>query len=258
MASAGITNPGSWNRYSYVQGDPINFFDPFGEDACIPVLGYGSVCVADPQSVTVSVLQMQYLPVFVGATGYGCNDLACNIAAQMAGIPSLQLDLGNLPFPAGEVRFTYGCDIPLNSTAQTVFALINKGGAPAFVNMLGAVTAVATSGLTGGEFYAWAAVGEAGNAILLGRSADGYVELGGVLGADTFSIPDAVWQTMPPAQQWAANQAFLDAAIQRGADIILGSNPASAPVGSFFWREIQYLISQGYEIAADGVTMVKP
>ena len=30
MASAGLTNPGSWNRYSYVLGDPINNKDPNG------------------------------------------------------------------------------------------------------------------------------------------------------------------------------------------------------------------------------------
>ena len=30
MASGGAGEPGSWNRYSYVQGDPVNRFDPFG------------------------------------------------------------------------------------------------------------------------------------------------------------------------------------------------------------------------------------
>ncbi len=27
-ASGGAADPGSWNRYSYVQGDPVNFNDP--------------------------------------------------------------------------------------------------------------------------------------------------------------------------------------------------------------------------------------
>ena len=33
-ASAGLTDPGSWNRYAYVQGDPINGVDPRGLKVC--------------------------------------------------------------------------------------------------------------------------------------------------------------------------------------------------------------------------------
>jgi RHS repeat-associated protein len=33
LASGGPKNPGSWNRYSYVQGDPVNFGDPRGLDS---------------------------------------------------------------------------------------------------------------------------------------------------------------------------------------------------------------------------------
>ena len=30
LASGGLADPGSWNRYAYVQGDPVNFYDPEG------------------------------------------------------------------------------------------------------------------------------------------------------------------------------------------------------------------------------------
>lgn len=36
MASGGTANPGSWNRYSYVEGDPVNFMDPEGLYKCHP------------------------------------------------------------------------------------------------------------------------------------------------------------------------------------------------------------------------------
>jgi len=34
MASAGPSDPGSWNRYAYVGGDPVNFNDPRGRESC--------------------------------------------------------------------------------------------------------------------------------------------------------------------------------------------------------------------------------
>ncbi len=34
QASGGPSEPGSWNRYAYVEGDPVNFVDPRGLDKC--------------------------------------------------------------------------------------------------------------------------------------------------------------------------------------------------------------------------------
>ncbi|MCC6537765.1 MAG: RHS repeat-associated core domain-containing protein [Bryobacterales bacterium] len=36
-ASAGASEPGSWNRYAYVEGDPVNFNDPSGLARCMLV-----------------------------------------------------------------------------------------------------------------------------------------------------------------------------------------------------------------------------
>ena len=47
-ASGGAGDPGSWNRYSYVGGDPVNFIDPSGNTKCDPD---GNNCY---DSVTVS------------------------------------------------------------------------------------------------------------------------------------------------------------------------------------------------------------
>ncbi|MCC7157241.1 MAG: RHS repeat-associated core domain-containing protein [Bryobacterales bacterium] len=37
QASGGPADPGSWNRYSYVQGDPVNWFDPSGLQRQAPI-----------------------------------------------------------------------------------------------------------------------------------------------------------------------------------------------------------------------------
>jgi RHS repeat-associated protein len=33
VASGGVGDPGSWNRYAYVEGDPVNYYDPQGLNA---------------------------------------------------------------------------------------------------------------------------------------------------------------------------------------------------------------------------------
>ncbi len=43
QASAGPADPGSWNRYAYVGGDPVNFADPGGRDRFSCAI-YGSRC----------------------------------------------------------------------------------------------------------------------------------------------------------------------------------------------------------------------
>jgi hypothetical protein len=47
---------------------------------------------------------------------------------------------------------------------------------------------------------------------------------------------------MSAAEQWAANSAFLDAAIARGDSFVFSNT--FAPAGSFFERELQYLMEK--------------
>jgi RHS repeat-associated protein len=48
------SNPQSWNRYAYVEGDPVNFYDPTGEVKNCPPGTHveNGFCVADPNSNT--------------------------------------------------------------------------------------------------------------------------------------------------------------------------------------------------------------
>lgn len=63
------------------------------------------------------------------------------------------------------------------------------------------------------------------------------------MGANYFNIPAEEWAQMTPEEQWAANQAFLDAAIARGDTFVFSNDFALA--GSFYEQELQYLEQQG-------------
>ena len=75
--------------------------------------------------------------------------------------------------------------------------------------------------------------------------------LGGIVGANTFSIPQDVWNTMTTAEQWAVNEAFLEDAIANNSTIMFSSNPALAAAGTGLQQEYQFLISQGFRIVQD-------
>jgi RHS repeat-associated protein len=84
-----------------------------------------------------------------------------------------------------------------------------------------------------------------------------YVQLANKLDAKVFSIPQEVWSKMSPAEQWAANQKFLDRAIAKGAEFILATPIDQVRSGSFLEKEIAYLLSQGYRLIESGTKLVK-
>jgi RHS repeat-associated protein len=83
-----------------------------------------------------------------------------------------------------------------------------------------------------------------------------YRDLAEQLGARRFNIPTEYWNKMSSAEQWAANQKFLDRMIARGDDIILATPLDKVKPGSFFERELQYLQSKGFKPSADGTRMI--
>jgi RHS repeat-associated protein len=94
-------------------------------------------------------------------------------------------------------------------------------------------------------------------ATVLGKFPD-YIKLADKLNAKRFDIPTAIWNKMSKAEQWAANQKFLERAIARGDDIIL-SNPVKNinDVTGAFRKELDYLISKGFKLTTDGSRLVK-
>ena len=62
-ASAGASEPGSWNRFSHVEGDPINFVDPQGLQKCSPSDDF---CMDIPPPPPVPTSPLPGLPPLTG------------------------------------------------------------------------------------------------------------------------------------------------------------------------------------------------
>ena len=97
--------------------------------------------------------------------------------------------------------------------------------------------AIGTAGVEGAAATSVAAGNGFGLAVL--GSYPAYVNLAEELGANYFSVPMEEWAEMTAAEQWAANQAFLDAAIARGDSFVFATE--LAPAGSFYEQELLYL-----------------
>jgi RHS repeat-associated protein len=67
-ASGGPQDPGSWNRYAYVGGDPINFADVSGREKCDPGQGCFSVTVTAPAPEDLPGLDTD--PFYDGSTTF--------------------------------------------------------------------------------------------------------------------------------------------------------------------------------------------
>ena len=85
-----------------------------------------------------------------------------------------------------------------------------------------------------------------------------YMDLANKIGANRFSIPTKIWDTMTNAERWTANSKFLDRMIRRGDDIILATPMNKIKPGSYYAKEIEYLLSKGYKLSSDGMKLLKP
>lgn len=243
------TRPQSWNRYVYVGGDPMNFNDPRGLTTCDANGNncYDSVTVnGDTGDVTWSDF-----PLWVQITN-GIAQLQYQVTAS---IPQCLF---------GETLMANGtCDVQLNSYALALIQEMNQMNPGGFINAfvaseIGGVATAIAAGATATALAdaSWAVVAS-GNRIVLGSIGE-YLELGDALGAQVFNIPASVWGAMTAAEQWAANLAFLQAGIANGASFILATNLNDMQEGTFFWKEVQYVLSQGYTISADGTMLLPP
>ncbi len=178
-------------------------------------------------------------------------------------------------------RYAYGNNNPYKykdpdgRAAETVIDIISLGlsiaafrSDPSLINGLGlAYDTLATAvpflpagfGIIKNAGRAADALGDAakGGQTVLGKFPD-YLKLADEIGAKRFNIPMDVWNKMTKAEQWAANQKFLDRMIARGDEIVL-SNPVKDinNVSGAFRQELNYLIEKGFRLSEDGTRMIK-
>ena len=71
-STASPSDPASWNRYAYVQGDPVNYYDPSGTFMLIPDPGTISTWTPPPVATTLcGINPAACSPFGLGATGRG-------------------------------------------------------------------------------------------------------------------------------------------------------------------------------------------
>src|SRR5690554_1725972 len=83
-----------------------------------------------------------------------------------------------------------------------------------------------------------------------------YVELAKKLKAKIFNMPLEVWNTMNKAQQWAANQKFLDKAIKCKSEFVLATPYDKIKAGSWLSKEVSYLLKHGYKWVEDMTKLI--
>jgi hypothetical protein len=78
------------------------------------------------------------------------------------------------------------------------------------------------------------------------------------LRAKAFDVKPHIFAKMSEAQQWAANQKFLDRAIARGGDFLLDKpiKDISSTSGGLR-KELDYLSDKGFKLSPDGWRMTK-
>jgi len=130
--SASLTNPGSWNRYAYVGGDPVNHKDPSGLDSNDCSGNFAQICAGSWDFAYVTD------PTSDEEDGVPPD-----------GVPPDGIDsVGN---PVYQVSGSCGCPTgsdEMGSTAPAVISLINQDNPQGFINFSAAViasTAVGTA-----------------------------------------------------------------------------------------------------------------
>ena len=85
-----------------------------------------------------------------------------------------------------------------------------------------------------------------------------YVNLAKQINGKIFQMPSHIFDKMSKAEQWAANQKFLDRAISRKEVFNLATKLENMRPGSYYEEEVKYLLDKGYKINEYGTMLLPP
>jgi RHS repeat-associated protein len=214
--SARLKNPLSWNRYSYTHGDPVNKNDPKG------------LCVVSPDGQFENYDFIDD-PYYYGSYGYtDVFDGDCDVVAND--------DVVDADTPAGSQYW-----------ADQLIQQVNSSDPGGFLNSFMGYSALAGA-TTGMQFVelagAFADGASAADTLLLGPGGyvdpitgavySGYIDIGGVVGANTVNIPADVWEAMDTGERAAALTGGITQALNSGAQVAFTINPANATGWTLF------------------------
>lgn len=77
-----------------------------------------------------------------------------------------------------------------------------------------------------------------------------YIALSDKLGARRFDLGPSTWAVLGSGSaRWTANREFLDAMIKANDHFVFSNDPRLARPGTWFFRELAYLRSQGLTLS---------
>jgi RHS repeat-associated protein len=226
------SDPQTWNMYAYARNSPLTFVDPAGTCSVQPG---DETATDDPDQPCLEP----------GSTSITVNDTALPVPYDVwnsvthqwqLGDPRASLSMLDLP---GQFYVGFGSLI-LNDDPSELWRVPYSIGA----NLLGGLLISKALGLAG-----------SGGTIVLGSK--GYVQIGGVVGADTLSFTDAAWAELGEQGQVDAMRTFIREAIKDGKQIVLTNDPAAADAGHYLKIEYRILKDElGFQVVQSGTGWV--
>ncbi len=155
-----------------------------------------------------------------------------------------------------ELEFIYDNYDEIQNLAADINALDPQGFIDNFMVLASATGVALAPALVEATTIAAQAFELGANSIVLGPQ--GYVEIGGALGANTLSMSTAQWEALGQAGQQQAMEGFIDMALTFGKQIVFTIDPATAAeagnLGTAF--EYDYITSLGYQVVQQGTSWV--